>query len=337
MVEPETHIAVAARRRIGVGLWTMQSTATAPGHPTGLYRDLVEAAVAADGLGLHSLWSAQHRIWYDGWCPAPLHGLALAVARTRRLRFATSVLTLPQQDPLALARTAAALDRLSGGRLDLGVGLGHRDAEYDAMGVPRRRRGRLMDDALAILDATWSGRTGDPSPATRPGPPVWIGGMSEAALNRAARTGHGLILPQSLTADELAACVADFRARGGTGRVAVMRDVRVTGDARAAGRFRTALRRHYREEIGAWWVLKGRIGFAMPEQVERQLHRIDGCALVGDAGAVAAGLAELYAAGADLVSVRVMFDFVDLATARGQLEAVAGEVAGAIDAAGALA
>jgi alkanesulfonate monooxygenase SsuD/methylene tetrahydromethanopterin reductase-like flavin-dependent oxidoreductase (luciferase family) len=306
--------------RIGVGLWTMQSTATAPANPVALYRGLVADAERMDRLGFHSLWTAQHRVWYDGWCPAPLHALALVASRTERLRLATSVITLPQQDPVAFARTAAALDRLSGGRLELGVGLGHRDAEYDAVGVSRRTRGRRMDESLATMDDIWGGN----------GPPLWIGGMSEAALDRAVRGGHGLILPQSLTADELAERVRAFRARGGTGPVGVMRDVLVCRDACASERFREALDRHYREEIGAWWILKGRIGFAAPEQVLRQLERIQRCALIGDAATVAAGLDALFAAGADIISVRLQFDFVTRSALEGQLDALAGEVASAV-------
>src|ERR1700742_3779318 len=119
--------------RLGVGLWTFQSTAAAPASLHGLYRDFAEDVALLEHLGFHSAWTAEHRGWYDSWCPAPLHALALAAARTRRLRLGTAMLLLAQHDPVAAGRAAMTLDRLSEGRLELGAGLGHRDAEFDML------------------------------------------------------------------------------------------------------------------------------------------------------------------------------------------------------------
>ncbi len=299
--------------RLGVGLWTFQSSATRPANLPALYREFAGQAALLDALGYHSLWTAEHRLWYDGWCPALLHATAGAVAATTSLRFGNAMLLGPQHDPQGLAANALTLDRLSGGRLDLGLGLGHRDAEFDALGLRRDRRGRLMDAALDVLAAEGVG-------------PLWIGGMAQPALERAARGGHRLMLPQTVRVSELARYVDAFGELGGSG-VGVMRDVWVEPDGARAAAFSEAMVRHYREEAGAWWVLRGRVGFSAPEQLDKQMERVRECALVGGAEHVAAGLTELFEAGADLVMLRLVFDFTGDAHIRAQIERVAAEVA----------
>lgn len=313
--------------RLGVGLWTFQSTAAAPAGLHRQYRDFAQDAALVERLGYHSVWTAEHRGWYDGWCPAPLHALALALACTERLRLGTCMLLLAQHDAVALARSAATLDRLSNGRVELGMGLGHRDAEFDAVGLRRDRRGRLMDAALETAAATWAGDHGDDPPVQRPGPPVWLGARAPRALARVRRGGHRLMLPQSTRFDELTRLAVEHRAAMGDAAViGVMRDVWVEPDAGRALALRTRLRRHYREEAGAWWLLGGRVGFTVPDRLEQQLDRLDACALVGPAEAVADGLGALLAF-ADLVVVRPVFDVVDRAELHEQLELIAADVA----------
>jgi alkanesulfonate monooxygenase SsuD/methylene tetrahydromethanopterin reductase-like flavin-dependent oxidoreductase (luciferase family) len=302
--------------RLGVGLWTFQSSATRPANLPSLYADFGAQAALLEAHGYHSAWTAEHRLWYDGWCPALLHAAAAAVAHTTRLRFASAMLLAPQHEPHALARNAATLDRLSGGRLDLGVGLGHRDAEFDALGLRRDRRGRLMEAGLATLASEWPGGT------------VWIGGLAPVALERAARGGHRIMLPQTVLAEELAQYVAPFREQAGEDAVVgVMRDVWVEPDGGRAAAFEAAMLRHYREEAGSWWVLRGEVGFAAPEHLDRQMDRVRRCALIGEPGHVADGLAELFAGGVDLVMLRLVFDFVEPAALREQIARVAAEVA----------
>jgi len=163
---------------VGVGLWTMQSTRAHPVQATAAYRRVVEDARRAESLGLASLWTAEHHAWYDGWCPRLMEALAPVAAATERVRLGTAILVAPLHDPRRLAADAAALHRLSGGRLVLGVGQGHRDAEFDLFGLARPARARLLDAALDQLEAA--------------GPTILLGGMSEAAVARAARRGHGL-------------------------------------------------------------------------------------------------------------------------------------------------
>jgi probable F420-dependent oxidoreductase len=135
----------------------------------------------------------------------PLVLLAAVSAATTRLRLLTSVLVAPYYPALVLANQAATLDVLSGGRLILGIGTGWNPEEFEAVGISARERGARTDDHLAAARALWTRRPTDfdgmfttlraarlgVPPATRGGPPVWVGGHSDAALRRALRFGDG--------------------------------------------------------------------------------------------------------------------------------------------------
>jgi alkanesulfonate monooxygenase SsuD/methylene tetrahydromethanopterin reductase-like flavin-dependent oxidoreductase (luciferase family) len=300
---------------IGVGLWTMQSSAARPSNFVAAYRHFSEDAQLVEQLGFHSIWTAEHRVWYDGWCPALLHAEAQAVQATETLRFGNAMLLAPQHDAVMLARSAATLHRLSGGRVDLGLGLGYRDAEFDALGLRRDRRGKIVDAALEVIDSEWG---------TDDRPAIWIGGMSKAAIARAARGGWGLVLPQSLFPDQVRRIKDDYLAlTADPGPIGVLRDVWIEPDAGAADEIRRRLRTHYREEIGSWWLLGDGVGFERPDEVEQQLGRVDEAALVGSAETVAAGFRDLRAAGAELIVARVSFDIFSRAEVHEQLRRLA--------------
>ncbi|MDT0453807.1 LLM class flavin-dependent oxidoreductase [Streptomyces hesseae] len=109
------------------------------------------------------------------------------------LRLGTTVLVLPYRHPLLVARMASSLQRLSGERFVLGVGIGWARQEFDALGVPFGARGRLTDEYLGVVREAWQAEGGV-------APPVWVGGHSAAAIRRAARFGdawHPLRLPVS--------------------------------------------------------------------------------------------------------------------------------------------
>ena len=166
------------------------------------------AAIQAEELGFADAWSSEHiiiprgapyppsAIFYD-----PVLTLTWAAAFTKNIGLGTSVLVLPMRHPLPLAKELASLQNLCEGRLILGAGVGWLEAEFSALGVPFRERGRRMDEGIAMMLAVWSQ---DPVsfPARHisaviddmrmlPQPvkpiPIWIGGSSEAALTRAAR------------------------------------------------------------------------------------------------------------------------------------------------------
>jgi alkanesulfonate monooxygenase SsuD/methylene tetrahydromethanopterin reductase-like flavin-dependent oxidoreductase (luciferase family) len=289
--------------RVGVGLWTLQSTQSAPANLARSYLDLPAHARRVEQLGFDSLWMAEHRFWYDGWCPQPLVAIAAAGAATTRLRFGTAMLLLPQHDPRRFRTLATTVATALGGRLELGVGLGHRDAEFDGLGLRRDRRGSLMTAALDELLADESC------------PPVWIGGMAPAALERGAARGTGFVLPQTLYPDEITAhatTIAGYAAAAGRapGPIGMVKDCWVTVPGGAdPEQIKGRIRRHYREEAGSWWVLKGdSTGFQRPDLLERQLQRIFDTALIGPVDDVVDQLDQLRSAGVDLVTLRFWFD-----------------------------
>lgn len=175
--------------------------------------DVISVAARAEELGYDSVWASDHvfnvsyvyerlgnRPYYD-----PLTILTFAAAQTSRVTLGTSVLVLPYHNPMRLAKQAATLDRLSGGRVALGVGVGVIDVELEAMGVPFAERGPYTDESIEIMKTLWcdddprhEGRffqfadmAFSPRPVRPEGIPLIIGGTSRAAIRRAARRGDG--------------------------------------------------------------------------------------------------------------------------------------------------
>jgi probable F420-dependent oxidoreductase len=188
------------------------------------------AAVQAEELGFADAWVSEHIIVPKGapYPPSalfydPVLTLTWAAAYTRRIGLGTSVLVLPMRHPLPLAKELATLQNLSGGRLILGAGVGWMAAEFAALGVPFRERGRRMDEGIALMRAVWAD---DPVTFTTrhipavveemrmlPKPekpiPIWIGGSSTPALERALRLDgwHG----SRLSPDEVRPIVRRLR------------------------------------------------------------------------------------------------------------------------------
>ncbi|MBV1688661.1 TIGR03619 family F420-dependent LLM class oxidoreductase [Novosphingobium sp. G106] len=125
----------------------------------------------------------------------PFAGLAFVAAASRRLMLHTNIVVLGYRSPLVTAKGAATVQVLSGGRLILGVGVGYQKAEFDALGVDFRQRGVLADEALRTIRRVWAGEIVEPGnearPVPDPAPPIWVGGSSGKALDRAARWGDG--------------------------------------------------------------------------------------------------------------------------------------------------
>ena len=189
------------------------------------------AAEQAEALGFADVWVSEHIILPNGapYPPSPIFydpvlTLTWAAAYTSRVKLGTTVLVLPMRHPIPLAKELATLQLLSGGRLILGAGVGWMEAEFKALGVPFRERGRRMDEGIAMMRAVW---TQDPvtfrptyieaeieEMRMRPHPPtipIWIGGNSQPALARAVRLGDGWHGTRQ-TPEEVAALVARLRA-----------------------------------------------------------------------------------------------------------------------------
>ncbi len=179
---------VSSSMRFGVGLWTLQSTVSSPRHHVHAYRELVEDAVEAERLGYDSLWLSEHHFFYDGYCPALLPAASAALAATSRLRLATGMLLAPLQGADRIVAATRAVGRSSGGRLDLGVGLGYRDVEFDGKGVSRRQR---VARELELLERLERANTdGDYT--------VWLGAQTEVGVRRAGRHGLPILLSGAL-------------------------------------------------------------------------------------------------------------------------------------------
>lgn len=138
------------------------------------------------------------RLVYDN--PEPLVALAVLAGATSRIRVQTEVLLAPLRDTALLAKQAATLDRMTGGRLVLGLGVGGREDDHQAAGVDIRTRGRRLDEQMAVMRRLWSGEPyGDgagpigPAPARPGGPEVLFGGFKPAAIERVARWGDGFL------------------------------------------------------------------------------------------------------------------------------------------------
>ncbi len=165
-----------------------------------------------------------------GAFPDPLIWIAYAAAVTTRLRFLTGVIILPQRDPLVLAKQVATLDYMSGGRFELGIGVGWLREEFEAMGVPFERRGKRADEYVMAMRALWAGDGAsfdgefvnfrevscNPKPIGRV--PIVVGGHSEAAARRAGRLGDGFFPSIGAQADTVPLFDAARRAAAEAGR-----------------------------------------------------------------------------------------------------------------------
>lgn len=160
---------------------------------------LVEWARRAEAAGFSSLGTIG-RVVFD--CHEELVALAAAAGATRRIGLVTTVLVGPVREPVLLAKQAATLDAVSGGRFTLGLGVGWRDDDFVATGTNFRRRGHELEAQIATLRRVWSGeplseRVGavGPRPGRSGGPELVLGGESPAVLERTGRLADGFLAP----------------------------------------------------------------------------------------------------------------------------------------------
>lgn len=227
-------------------------------EPADRWRSLLERACVAEEAGVDRLVVVDHVVMgdeldaYDGgrfptgpdgqWLE-PLTTLGVIAGRTTSIRLSTGILVAALRNPAVLAKALATLDVLSGGRLDVGVGIGWQAKEYEAVGLDFARRGALLDESLAALRALWSpgpttfegSRTSftdvwcEPKPVRPGGVPLWVSGrLNPRTLRRMVAFGDGWIPWGEFIADVRPAIPRVHEALAETGRDVTGFDIRAT-------------------------------------------------------------------------------------------------------------
>jgi alkanesulfonate monooxygenase SsuD/methylene tetrahydromethanopterin reductase-like flavin-dependent oxidoreductase (luciferase family) len=174
-----------------------------------LYARVLAQAERVDRLGFDLIWLTEHHFVEDGYLPSFVAVAGALAARTSRVRISSDIVLMPFQHPLRFAEDLAVLDNLSGGRIELGIGMGYAPHEFAAFGVPRSQRVTLTEEGISVLQRAFTGERFDfagkhwsfrgacvrPRPVQPGGPPLWLAAMSEAGARRCARFGLNL-LPQ---------------------------------------------------------------------------------------------------------------------------------------------
>jgi len=211
-----------------------------------LYAAIMDQVTWLDGLGLDLVWFTEHHFVDDGYLPSWIPVASAMAAVTRHVRFSCDVCLLPFNHPIRLAEDLAVLDNLSGGRVEMGVGMGYAPHEFKGFGFPVSRRVSLTDEALEVLTRAFTGETFSfhgkryqfdnvkikPGYVQPGGPPLWTAAMAEPGAARAARFGTNL-LPQGPRGTSLDPWRATLRAQGkdpAAFRVGIIKSCLVTDD-----------------------------------------------------------------------------------------------------------
>ena len=258
--------------RLGVAYDFRNPPASGMSHRD-LYAAIMDQVAWLDGLGLDLVWFTEHHFVEDGYLPSWIPVASAMAARTRRVRFSCDVCLLPFNHPIRLAEDLAVLDNISGGRVEIGVGMGYAPHEFRGFGLPVSRRVSLTDEGIAVLRRAFTGEKFSfegkrytfqdvritPGYVQPGGPPLWVAAMSEPGALRAARFGANL-LPQGPRAHTLDAWTAKVRADGGDPsafRIGIIRSCLVTDDrerdwaaVRVAERRRMEVYSRFRAESG---------------------------------------------------------------------------------------
>lgn len=180
-------------------------------NQTERYAQALTQACHADALGFDSVWLTEHHFSRHGIVSDSLTVLGHLAARTSHARLGTAVSVLPLHHPLRFAESAATVDQLSGGRLDLGIGRGYQPGEFRGFGVDIAEKHARFDEAVEVLRRAWSAdgpfshsgtyfsfedAAPQPRPLQRPHPPLWVATDSPQGLATCAAQDWGVLLPQ---------------------------------------------------------------------------------------------------------------------------------------------
>ena len=217
------------------------------------FRDYVEYAVEGEALGYQSIFVVEHHFTGFGQISASLSLLTWVAARTTTLRVGTAVMVLPWHNPVLLAEQAAALDLLSEGRLDFGVGKGYRWNEFASFRIPPAEADERFEESLALIQRSWTSEERfthhgkfwqfddiivEPPTKQKPHPPIWMGAGSPGSIAKVAERGFNVMFDQYAPSEVIGERLAIFKAAcERAGRrfdpmdVAVSRGVYVAKDA----------------------------------------------------------------------------------------------------------
>ncbi len=211
-----------------------------------LYDEVLKQVQWLDEIGADLVWFTEHHFIDDGYLPSWIPVASAMVALTKQIRFGTNICLLPFNHPLRLAEDLAVLDNLSGGRVELGVGMGYAHHEFRGFGIPLKRRLSLMNEGIEVLQRCFTGERFDydgsryqlsdvlitPGFVQDGGPPLWIASMSEACAHLAAHYNTHY-LPQGLKRRAFDPWIEDLTSSGrrpSDYRVGIIRSILVTDD-----------------------------------------------------------------------------------------------------------
>ena len=250
-----------------------------------LYAQILEQVKWLDELGADLVWFTEHHFVEDGYLPSWIPVASAMASITTRVRFGTDICLMPFNHPIRLAEDLAVLDNISGGRVDLGIGMGYAPHEFRGFGFPIARRVSLMNEGIEVLQRCFTGERFsyhgnryqfsdvriEPGYVQENGPPLWIAAMSEAGAKRAAYYDTNF-LPQGLKSKSFDPWVKELKDTGrdpNNYRVGIIRSILVTDDLtadwlpiRESERYRMKLYQRFFEESGEGF---GEEGEAVPQ------------------------------------------------------------------------